>query len=74
MIPTLSVDDNRQLALHILDIVKEILSQIMDVLQKKKQRKISICIMIEMQLAGIFSEESNSDRLVSAFSTILNKK
>ncbi|KAJ3301785.1 Coiled-coil domain-containing protein 87 [Kappamyces sp. JEL0829] len=65
MVPSLTVYENRILALKILGQVKHTLSLIMSQLLKMKTK---------MQNAGFFSAESNSDRLISTFRTMLSKK
>ncbi|KAI8897388.1 hypothetical protein BC833DRAFT_565844 [Globomyces pollinis-pini] len=65
IVPSHTAKENRLLAAKIFEQLKHIKNQIMALIYRKKKK---------MQLAGIFSDESNSDRTIALFRMLLNRK
>ena len=65
MSPDLSVAENRMLALKIVEHIRSLVREVFESLYKRFQF---------MNKVGLFSEESNSERISTMFRTIINRR
>jgi hypothetical protein len=65
MMPSLSAGENRSLANKIIEQIRAIKNEIIETLAKKHECMLKI---------GLFSNQSNSQRIVSMFRTLLTRR